>query len=263
MPQASLTTHLPLFRNLVRREVRQRYKGSALGLIWTLITPALTVGAYALVFRFLFQIQIPYYALFLFVGLTAWTFFMGGAQTAASSLVGNANLVKKVWFPRQIVPLSAMTANAVTACAMLVIAVPLCLVLSDGSRLTVLLLPPLLALLLAFTTGFGLIVSALNVYLRDVEHILAALALPWFFLTPIFYTYAELETLADAHGWVIDLLHWANPLSPFVITIQDALFFGRWPSPGDVLYSVAAAAAVLVAGVIVFKRLEREMAVEL
>src|SRR5215207_6650350 len=85
--------YAPLFRNLVRREVRQRYKGSVLGLAWTLITPAIMVGAYSLVFKFLLRIQIEYYALFLFVGLTVWTFFLGGAQVASRSLIANANLV--------------------------------------------------------------------------------------------------------------------------------------------------------------------------
>ncbi len=82
-----LGRHAPLFRNLVRREVRQRYRGSALGLLWTLVTPAIMVAAYSLVFKFLLRIEIPHYALFLFVGLTIWTFFFGGAQMAASSPV--------------------------------------------------------------------------------------------------------------------------------------------------------------------------------
>src|SRR5262245_46154160 len=94
--------YAPLFRNLVRREVSQRYKGSVLGLAWTLVTPVVMVGAYSLVFRFLFKIDIPNYALFLFIGLTAWQFFLVGAQMACSSLVANANLVKKVSFPREI-----------------------------------------------------------------------------------------------------------------------------------------------------------------
>lgn len=256
--------HGPLFRNLVRREVRQRYKGSALGLIWTLIAPAIAVGAYSLVFRYLFKIDIEHYALFLFVGLTAWTFFMGGAQAAASSLVGNANLVKKVRFPREIVPLSTMAANAFTTGAMLVLALPLCLILTSGSRLTVLALPPLVALLAAFTAGFGLILAAVNVYFRDVEHILSAIGLPWYFVTPVMYSFATLPLLtSDGPTWVIDWLHWANPVAPFMIAIQDTLFWGRWPSTGDVIYSAVAAAVVLVVGIIVFRRLEREMAVEL
>lgn len=254
--------YAPLFRNLVRREVRQRYKGSTLGLAWTLITPAVMVGAYSLVFKFLLRIDIPKYALFLFVGLTIWTFFLGGAQLASGSLVANAGLVTKVSFPRQIVPLAAITGNAFTAGAMLAIALPLCLFLTEGDLAPLVLLPVLAVLLAAFTVGFGLLVSALNVYFRDVEHILAAVALPWIFLSPVFYSFDRVPPLQD-HPWAEQLLHWANPIAPFIISLQDVLFWGRWPYWGDLLYTAAAAALLLVVGAAVFRRLEREMAVEL
>jgi ABC-type polysaccharide/polyol phosphate export permease len=98
----------PFFRNLVKREVRQKYKGSLFGLAWTLVTPALIVLSYWVVFTYVFKVDtIPNYALFLFAGLVVWTFFFGGVQMAASSIVGNANLVKKVRFPREIVPTAA------------------------------------------------------------------------------------------------------------------------------------------------------------
>jgi ABC-type polysaccharide/polyol phosphate export permease len=255
--------YAPLFRNLVRREVRQRYKGSALGLAWTLITPAIMVGAYSLVFKFLLRIQIEYYALFLFVGLTVWTFFLGGAQVAARSLVANASLVTKVSFPRQIVPFSALTANAVTAGAMLVVALPLCMILSADSLLPLVALPGLVVLLAAFTAGFGLAVAALNVYFRDVEHILTAIALPWIFVSPVFYTFDTVPGLSGDNAWVGDLLHWGNPIAPFIISIQDALFFGVWPFWGDVVYSAVAGALGLWGGWALFRRMEREMAVEL
>lgn len=254
--------YLPLFRNLARREVRQRYKGSALGIAWALVTPAIMVGAYSVVFKFLLRIDIPNYALFLFVGLTAWTFFMGGMQMAARSLVANANLVTKVSFPRQIVPLSAIAGNAFTAGAMLAVALPLCVFLSEGSALPLVLVPVLIALLAAFTVGLGLIVAGLNVYFRDVEHIINAVAMPWIFLTPIFYSFDTVPGLEDK-GWALDLLHWGNPITPFVLTIQDVLFWGRWPDAGDMLYSAVAAVVLLVAGWLAFRRMAPEMAVEL
>jgi len=253
----------PLYRNLVKREVRQRYKGSALGLAWTLLNPLIVVVAYSVVFKFLFGSPIPNYALFLFVGLMVWTLFYGGLTVAASSLVSNSALVTKVRFPRQIIPLASMTANAVIGGAMLVIALPLCLWLGGGSKVTLILLPVFLALTLVATAGFGLLLSGLNVYFRDVEHILAAIGVPWFFLTPIFYTYASLPAAAAQHQTLIDILHWGNPISPFVIAIQDTLFFGQWPTAADSIYCVVASGLLLAAGVLAFRRLEREMAVEL
>ncbi len=105
--------YAPFFRNLVKREVRQKYKGSLFGLVWTMVTPALIVASYWLVFTYVFKaVDYPHYALFLFTGLVVWTFFFGGIQTASSSIVSNANLVKKVRFPREIVPVSAILAKA-------------------------------------------------------------------------------------------------------------------------------------------------------
>ena len=260
----SLSRHGPLFRNLVRREVRQRYKASAFGLLWTLINPAIMVAAYWFVFTFVFPTRANSpYALFLFVGLAVWAVFMAGAQAAASSLVANANLVTKVRFPREIVPLSAMTGQWFTAAAMLCIAIPLCLLVGRGSALPILALPLLLAALVVFTAGFGLLVAALNVYFRDVEHILSALSLPWFFLTPIFYSFDIVKGTTGNRQWAVELLHYGNPVSPFVVTIRGVLFEGTWPLAGDVAYCVVAAVLSIGIGLAVFRRLEHEMAVEL
>ena len=259
---ARLLDHRPLFDNLVRREVRQRYKGSVIGLVWTLINPIIMVGVYAVVFRYLLRFDsISPYALFLFVGLTAWTFFSGGVQVATSSLVANSHLVTKVAFPREILPLAAITGNAFTAAAMLAIALPLCILFAPlDSALPLVVLPVLIALLAGLTVGLGLLLGALNVYFRDTEYLYGALSLPWFFLSPIFYTY---DVLSGVQGWVINALHYGNFASPFILAIQDVMFFGRWPDPVDVAYMCVASTIALVAGWQVFRRLERDMALEL
>ncbi len=173
--------------------------------------------------------------------------------------------MKKVRFPREIVPLSSIAGQAFTAATMFVILFPLCLLFTPGSFLPLVALPGLVLLLAVLTIGFGLMLAALNVYFRDVEHILAALALPWFFLTPIFYSLDanSLPVLAGRPSWVIDLLTYGNPITPYVETIRDVLFYGRWPNGVEVIYCVLVAAAMLAIGVLVFRRLEREMAVEL
>jgi lipopolysaccharide transport system permease protein len=261
---AAANRHAPLFRSLVRREIRQRYKASAFGLLWTLINPAIMVTAYWFVFRFVFPTDTNQpYALFLFVGLATWAVFMAGAQAATSSLVANANLVTKVRFPREIVPLSAMTGQWFTAAAMFAIAIPLCMAFADGLHLAMLSVVPLLVLLCLLTVGFSLALAAINVYFRDAEHILAAVALPWFFLTPIFYSLDMVSPAAANEAWAIDVLHYGNFLSPFVLSIRGAMFDGVWPATGDIAYCVVAAGVFLVGGLIVFRRLEREMAVEL
>ncbi|MCC6830141.1 MAG: ABC transporter permease [Thermoleophilia bacterium] len=254
----------PLYRNLVKREVRQRYKGSLFGLAWTLMNPVVVVLTYSVVFNFLFEVQkIPYYPLFLFTGLTAWTFFFGGIQMAASSLVANGNLVKKVRFPREIVPAAAISANAVTGAAMLAIALPLSLVLHSESPLPLVLLPVLLVALGALTLGVGLTLAALNVYFRDVEHILGAIGMPWFFLTPIFYTLDQLPESLQARPWLEHLFYYGNPATPYVSSFRDVVFSGRWPSAIDVAYCIGVGAVALGLGFLAFRRLERDLAIEL
>lgn len=254
----------PLYRNLVKREVRQRYKGSMFGLAWTLMNPVVVVATYTVVFNFLFEVQnIPYYPLFLFTGLTAWTFFFGGVQMAASSLVANGNLVKKVRFPREIVPAAAISANAVTAGAMLAIALPLCLALSSESPAPLLALPVILLGLAALTMGLGLLLGAVNVYFRDVEHILAAIGMPWFFLTPIFYTLDQLPDGLRSRPELVDVFYYGNPATPYVSSVRDIVFSGRWPSAADFAYCLGVGAVALLVGMVAFRRLERDMAIEL
>jgi ABC-type polysaccharide/polyol phosphate export permease len=260
---SGLQRQWPLFENLVRREISQRYKGSSIGLIWTLITPAIMVVTYSLVFRVLLRFDsIPNYALFLFVGLVAWQLFMGSVLVGVNSLVGQANLVKKVSFPRELIPLSVMSANGLTALAMLAIALPLCVVFQNPAPAPFVLLPLLLALLMVLAAGLGLLVSALNVYFRDVEHIITAVALPWFFLSPIFYDFDNLPGLAGRE-WAADLLHYLNPVSPFIIAIKDVMFWGRWPDPLDIGYMAVAATAMIAIGLWAFAKLSDEMANEL
>jgi ABC-type polysaccharide/polyol phosphate export permease len=145
---------------------------------------------------------------------------------------------------------------------MLIIAVPLCLAFPQGSWVPVLLVPVIMVLIFLMTLGLGLIAAGLNVYFRDIEHIITAIGLPWFFLTPIFYTFNQVSH-SVGNSWVLDFLHYGNPIAPGIIAIQDALFWGTWPAWGDLLYTAVAAGVFLTCGVLAFSRLKREMAVEL
>jgi ABC-type polysaccharide/polyol phosphate export permease len=253
-----------LFWSLTRREVRARYKGSVLGLLWSLVTPLVMMGAYTLVFSVLFTVfPIDHYPAFLLTGLAVWVFFAGGLQAGTASVVANAGLLKKVAFPRAIVPLSTLTSHLVTFGVMVLVLVPVNLALVPETRTTMALLPVLLVALVVFTAGAALALSALNVYFRDVEHVLGAILLPWFFLTPIFYSFESLPGQVTSRAWAVDLLRYGNPVTPFVESIQDVAFFGRWPSAGILAYVAVATVLLAAIGVTVFRRLEREMAVEL
>jgi lipopolysaccharide transport system permease protein len=255
----------PLLANLLRREVRQRYKGSILGLLWAFIAPVSVMAAYAFVFHYVYRaIDIPDYPLFLLTGMAVWFFFANGIASGAPSLVQNANLVKKVAFPRQFVPLSVVGGHGVTLVAMIVVLIPVNLVLVPASRSPVILLLPVFIVLLALLTfGLALALSAVDVYFRDVEHILGAVLLPWFFLTPILYTPSALPDGVSGLQWATFALDWVNFVSPFVYAIRDVLFFGQLPSFGIWIYCLVASTVALFGGTWAFRRLEGEMAVEL
>ena len=261
---AAVVQQRELFASMLRREVRQRYKGSVLGILWSLVTPLVMMGAYTLVFSLIFTaVPFDHYPAFLLTGLSVWVFFAGGLEAGTASIVASANLVKKVAFERSIVPLASTMSHLVTFAAMVAVLVPVNLILQPETRTTMILLPALIVCLVVMTAGLALALSALNVYFRDVQHILGALLLPWFFLTPIFYSLDQLPENVSGNELAIDVLRYGNPLTPLVESVHEVAFFGQWPSVGQLVYVGVATAVSAIVGMLVFRRLEPEMAVEL
>ena len=260
---ADLFRYRELFLNLFRRELRVRYRGSLLGLAWSLVNPLALVGVYTLVFSVLWRaFSIPHYPLFVVSGLVVWIFFQSSLQTASASLLGHANLLKQVRFPRQLLPLAVVGTNLVSLAVMLAVVLPLNLAFVPQTRSTfwagLLMLLPLVGLV----SGLGIVVAAATVVFRDVEHLLATVLLPWFFLTPVFYTFEQLPRIEE-HARVADFLHYANFVTPVLLAIRDPLFFGRLPAAGDAAYAATAALAALGLGALVFRRVDDQLAVAL
>jgi lipopolysaccharide transport system permease protein len=264
-----VTTYLDLFRyrelfgSLFRRDLRAKYKGSVLGVLWSLAHPVLLMLVYLVVFSFLLQVQAvdyEHYWLFLLAGLPVWVFFATSLQAASRSLVENANLIRKVRFPRQLVPLSTVATQLVSFGVMLAIVVAFSLVYVPEARDTVWLALPLAALVVCLVAGVALAVASLNALYRDVEHVVAALLLPWFFLTPVLYSLENVP--GGGNRLLVDLIHYANFLTPAVESLRDPIFFGRLPAGVDVAYLAVAAVAALALGAYVFTRVDDRVAVE-
>ena len=265
-----MTTYLDLYRyrelfgSLFRRDLRAKYKGSLLGLTWSLAHPVVLMVVYLVVFSVLLKIQTAdyeHYWLFLLAGLPVWVFFATSLESAARSLIENANLIRKVRFPRQLVPLSMVATQLVSFGVMLAIVIALSLFYLPEARDTVWLSIPLAALAVGLVAGMSLAVASLNAIYRDVEHLVAALLLPWFFLTPVLYSLDSIPGLSD-HPRLIDLIHWGNPLTPAVISVRDPLFFGELPAAGDAIYLAVSAVLALALGAFVFSRVDDRVAVE-
>jgi ABC-type polysaccharide/polyol phosphate export permease len=258
-----LVRYRELFGNLFRRDVQAKYRGSLLGVAWTLANPVLLMAVYLLVFSVLWKTPFAnggHYALFLLVGLAPWIFFATSVQSASRSLLDNANLIRKTRFPRQLVPLSVVATNLISFVVMLAVLLVLNFALLPRVRATEWLAIPIGVAFVALTGGLALAVASLNVLYRDIEFLVAALLLPLFFLTPVLYPLSDPQI--SKHQWVVDLIHWANPLSPPIESLHAVLFYGNLPTAGDTIYTVVAALVALALGAWVFTSVDDQIAVE-
>ena len=213
-----------LLGNLVRKELKVKYKDSILGFLWTLLNPALQLIVYSFAFGILFKSPISLFAIFFICGLLPWNFFTSGLSSGASSVVANAQLVNKVWFPREILPLASIGAALVHwFLQSIVLVVALFVVQRSPDWAFVPLLIPAVLVLVTFTAALGIMLSAINVYLRDTQHLLELILLAWFWVTPIVWGYPQIGEKLAAHGVPFNL-GYINPVTPVVLTFQRALY---------------------------------------
>src|SRR5437764_2776663 len=264
-----MSTYLDVLRyrellgNLFRRDLQAKYRGSALGVLWTIANPVVLMGVYLLVFGVVWKSPFAnggHYPLFLLAGLAPWTFFAAALQSSTRSMLDNANLIRKTRFPRQLVPLSVVFAHLVSFGVMLLILLVVDFIALPRVRATEWLAIPLAALFVCVVCGIGLAVASLNVLFRDVEFMVASLLVPLFFLTPILYPLTG--SPLDKHPHIVDVIHWVNPLSPAIEAIRAPLFAGTLPHWTDALYLVVACAVALGIGALVFTSVDDEIAIE-
>lgn len=250
-----------LFSQLVSRELRRKYKGSSLGVLWYLVNPLVLLGAYTLMFGYVLKVPHTHdFPIFLMIGIMAWTFFQQSLVASAESLIDQGPLVRKARFPRESIPASTVAVQLITFLAILAIVAPLSIVLRGTFHVVLLYLPVLILALFCFVLGCALIVAVLHAYFRDVAPILTAALLPWFFLTPIFFQPKTLS-FVQHHAWIGTILDWVNPVAPFIATLRSVLFYGAAPDWGRLVYALVAGGLVLAVGLWVFRRMEGELAV--
>ena len=259
---ADVLRYRELFSNLFRRDFQAKYKGSFLGIFWSLLNPLILLGVYFVVFGLLIKNgTVHHYPLYLLAGLACWIFFSVSLQASARSMIDSAELIKKVRFPRQLVAFSMVAAQAVTFVVMTLILIVLSLVFVPAARPTVVLAIPFAILFAGFVAGVSLLAASLNVLFRDIEHILTAALLPWFFLTPIVWNIGSLAT-AQRHPKLLDVLRWGNPVTPPIYAFRDALWNGHIRI-ADVVYLAVASVVALTLGALVFRSVDDQIAVAL
>lgn len=210
-----------LLRNLIRKDLKVKYKGSTLGFAWSLANPLLLLVVYTFVFQIVLKTGIPRFGIYLLSGLLVWNAFSGSVMAACGSVVANANLVKKVRFPLLVLPLSAVGFSAIHFLLQLVVL--FAVVLGLGYSLVgpeLLLLVPAGTVAIVFTVAVSLLVSALNVRYRDTQHLLEVALLAWFWVNPMVYAFGLIESRLHEWTWVYLL----NPMAVVVTAFQRAIY---------------------------------------
>ncbi len=263
-----------LIRNLVLRDLRTRYKGSALGYLWTQLAPLGMMLVYVLVFGFLLPSGLAQFPVFIITGLLAWNFTAEAVVGGTRSVIDSAPLVKKVYFPREVLPLTSVLSSLLNFLLSLpmMLAVMALVQLIDLGRLnfswTFAYIPVLLIIQTVFLAGLALLLGAVAVFFRDIVHLVGIAVSIWFFLTPVIY---PLSTLGD--GLAVRMVRWLNPMASLVEFYREILYgspvpIGQIPTPGlpalsSVLRVGVTALVVFVVGYWVFQRVSKRFGEEL
>lgn len=256
-----------LLANLVKRELKVKYKRSVLGFFWSFLNPLLTMLVFTFVFSFVLRIPPPKnslgmasFPMFLLTALLPWNFFSLSLGAAVGSIVYNSNLIRKVYFPREILPVSLSVANLVNFLFELAALFLFLLILGYPFLGNLYYLIIIIFIELIFIIGISLIFAFLNVYFRDVQHFVGIILMVWFYATPIIYPDSMIPKVW--HGLPVYTIFKLNPLTALVLCYRDVLYYVRPPSLSLLSYSAAVSLGTLVVGYALFKRYEPNFAEE-
>ncbi len=242
-----------LIYNLVARDLKVKYKGSILGFLWSLLNPLIMLIVYTVAFKYIIKIRVENFPLFFLCGFLPWTFLSLSLSMAVSSIKDNANLVKKVYFPREILPLSIVLSNLVQFLLTFIILIPALILFKIKLGFPLLFLPLIILFQLAFTLGLAFILSSLNVFFSDVRHLLEILLQIWFWLTPIIYPVNFVPERFQS-------LYRLNPAVLFVESYRNSLLYNKGLSSVELISLFLVGAVFLTFGHLVFNRYNRRFA---
>ncbi len=246
-----------MINSLVRKDLRGRYKGSVLGFLWTFVNPLLQLGVYTLVFSNIIRMGIDKYYIFLFVALIPWIFFSSCLITGSSSILNQKDMVKKIYFPREVLPISHVTTNFVNMLLCFIVIFIVLIFSKVEINLEALLYLPIIMLVeYVLSLGIAMLSSAVTVYFRDLEHILSIIGMAWMYLTPVMYS---IEIVPKNYLALFNL----NPMTPIIIAYRDILYYAQVPKLGTLAHAFILGVMILCIGFVVFNKLQRGFAEEL
>ncbi len=246
-----------MIKSLVKKELRARYKGSFLGFLWTFVNPLLQLLVYSIVFSVILRMGIENYSMFLFVALVPWIFFSSSITSGSTVILQQQDLVKKIYFPREVLPIAYVTSCFINMLFSFVIIFSVLLIQDHGLYAPALLvLPVVMAVEYILTLGFTFFTCALTVYFRDLEHILSIVAMAWMYLTPVLYAK---EMIPEQYRYLEQL----NPMTSIITAYRDILFYKKIPHLHTLTAALLVGIISLILGIAVFSRLKKGFAEEL
>lgn len=247
-----------MIAGLVRRDLRGRYKGSFLGFLWNIVNPLFQIIVYVVVFSQIMKNDTPNYVIYLICGMMPWIFFNDSVRQGAGTIVAQADLAKKIYFPREVLPLSAVFSRFVNLLITYILV--LIFILINGSGINPVALPyliPALLFIMFFALGLTLIFSAINVYFRDVEHILGIILMAWMWITPIIY-----EAHIMDNTFVANIILY-NPLTYFIKLFHQILYLQMVPDASTIWICFLICSITVTFGELIFCKLSKDFAEEL
>lgn len=246
------------FREMIKsftiRELKTRYKGSFLGFLWTFVNPLLQLLVYSLMFPFILKISEKNYAMFLFVALIPWGYFTNSIQGSCGLILGNSSLVTKVYFPREILPITHTLSGLFNTIFSYMIVFPMLLIFNIPITINLIWLPIILFGQTILNLGFSLIVSSINVFFRDLEYLISVGLMALYFMTPIMY---NINILPPRYQ---KLLLFFNPMAGYSILYRDIMYYGVMPKLKLLIYLFFISICIFLIGYFIFQKLQRKFA---
>ena len=244
------------FKISVMKEFRGKYKKSFLGVLWSFINPLLQLLVYSIVFSFIMKAGIPNYTAFLVVALIPWNFFSVTIAQSTTSIVYNSGILKKIYFPREILPISIVTSNLLNFLISGIIVIGALLISGIGLSINIICLPIVIIIQYVFSLAFALILSAITVYIRDLEYFISVIMMMMFYFCPIVYS---AEIIPAKFKWLFNL----NPMLHIINSYRDILYYQSLPRFRALALLFVISVVLLTIGYKIFKKLEKKFLDEL
>lgn len=251
----NLYNYRELLKSNVKKEIRGKYKGSFLGVLWSFINPLLQVAVYAIVFPYIMRVQTDNYLIYLIIGIIPWTFFTTVINQGMITVRINAGIIKKVYFPREILPISVAVSGLINFLISCIIILLFCIFGGVGISWHLILLPFIAIIQFVLTLGIVFALSAINVYIKDTEYLIAFVLNMLFYATPILY---ESTLFPESIRFILYL----NPMTQVVEAYRNIFLYHQLPDLGGFIYLVIISFIFLGVGILIFRKLEKGFAEE-